>query len=1311
MAFVLVQHLDPHHKSALTHLLTAATSMPVLEITNNLRIEANCVYVIPPNASLSIAQGVLKLEPRRKRRNGRHSIDLFLESLALDQRERAIGVILSGAATDGTLGLEAIKAAGGITFAQDDSARYDSMPHSAIAAGCVDFVLGPEDIAKAISRIAKHPIVVRKPVELPSADDGQESAIAHDEAAPSSAGHDTPTNEGAHRGLTARRPRAGDDPYEEIVLRLGNHSGVEFSLYKSTTVKRRIARRMALKKQDSLEGYAGLLRRDAKELDALYRDILISVTGFFRNPEAFEVLKLKVFPRFFRQHVDEPVRIWAPGCSTGQEAYSIAMAFAESAENALRARKLHMFATDLNDALLDEARRGFYPTNLVRGVSPERLRRFFVEEEGGYRIVKSLRETMVFARQNVMSDPPLSRMDLVSCRNLLIYLETRLHRKVLATLHYALNPEGVLFLGASESVGGFTDLFEPIDKKHKIFSKKLGLTPTPHAPDKKVRGERPSPAPSHVQFEPARMAASKVDEPQGWRAEIQARREADRLTLRRYAPSGVLVNSDLQILQFRGTTGAYLEPPTGKARFDVLGMAREGLRLPLRSALDEARQTNETARRQQVRIKQNGATLSVNVEVIPLETAGERSFLILFEDAEHATRASPERSRGTTKTPRHATMKQVAELKRELSETRRYLQSIREDYEATSEELQASNEEAQSANEELQSINEELETSKEELESANEELITVNEEMTRRNDELNHLNNDLINLQTSTKLPIMLLGRDLTIRRFSPEAEKQLNLQAADIGRPVSGVRHNLDLADLDGFVKEAIMSVRENDREVQDKDGRWRLLRVHPYITADNGADGAVLVLMDIDKRKKMEQAVLEERDFADAIIRTAPDPLVVMSSDLRIQSANDAFYRTFRLSPADTEKRSIFEVDGAWETSSLPQLLEDTISRNSSFNDIEVALDFDRIGRRTMLLNARPVARAQGRNKLIVLGIRDITDVLAFQAQLRRSETRYRRLFEAAQDGVLILDLGSRKITDANPFITALLGYARDELLGKQLWEIGVLKDEKASQAAFRELLEKGQVRYEDLPLQAKSGESRQVEVIANRYDEDGMAVAQYSIRDITDRKRAEERERLLANELAHRGKNLLGVFQAMVSLSLSGTRSLAEAREALMQRVQALARSQSLLTGGGFEGARLAEIIRLEFKAFSDQVEAVGPDVILNPRAVQTFAILIHELATNATKYGALSRAGGSIAIAWSFDGAGAEARFKFRWQERGGPPVAPPAHKGFGSLLFERVLTQEFGAQPKVSFAPEGLTFEFEAPLPAVGAAPGRRDDGS
>lgn len=855
LGFVLVQHLDPTHESALTHLLGRVTTMPVSEVANGQAVLPNHVYVIPPNAGLAIQQGVLTIQPRQQTGGGLCSIDHFFQSLAKDQHERAIGVVLSGTATDGTLGLEAIKAEGGITFAQDGtSAKYDSMPQSAAAAGCVDFVLSPENIARELVRVARHPYMA--PVGT--------DPVASD-------------------------PKA----LMNILLLLRNSCGVDFSLYKPSTIQRRLARRVVLRKLNTLEAYAVFLQNNAAELGALHADMLISVTNFFRNPEAFEALPRIVFPKLIPPGREEAVRIWVPGCSTGQEAYSLAMSLEEyCGQIPGRAPRLQIFATDLNEAALEKARRGLYARSLVPEVSPERLRRFFVEEDGGYRVSKRIRELCVFARQSILSDPPFSHMDLISCRNLLIYLEPEAQKKILPAFHYALKPGGFLFLGASESVGAFSDLFECADKQQKIFSKKPGRTPVFRLADSR----------SHAAASPPIPSANSGGAPEAIRAEPGAQREADRVTLQQFGPPGVLVNAEWQVLEFRGSTEAYLELPAGKASFDVLRMAREGLALPLRAALNQAKKEGRTVRQGNARIRQRGGTRAVDLQIIPLRNLKERCYLILFVETERGSAGCqpvpPSASRLGAGTQGAAAgsnsalerrenpsreSRRLAELERALAEARDERQSLQKEHEATNEEFQAANEELQSANEELQSVNEELETSKEELESTNEELITVNEETVHRNAELNRLNSDLNNLQTSVHLAVVLLGRDLTIRRFSPLAEKAFNLLASDLGRPIGALKHSLDFPGLEQFLAQVIDTARVEEREVRDKAGRWYLLRARPYRTLDDKIDGAALVLVDINALKLSERAAEAARAGLEQLAEDKDELMGILTHDLK--------------------------------------------------------------------------------------------------------------------------------------------------------------------------------------------------------------------------------------------------------------------------------------------------------------------------------------------------------------------------------------------------------------------------------------------
>ena len=819
MAFVLVQHLAPSHPSALAEILQRVTVMPVREVQDEPAVLPNNVYVIPPGRSMIIAAGKLQLLPREGR--GAHRpIDQFFRSLSEERRHQAIGIVLSGTATDGTLGLEAIKGEGGITFAQDASAQYEGMPHSAISSGAVDFVLPPEAIANEIVRISQHPYAVPAP-QIGSPDE--------------------------------------EPNYAQIVKLLHHATGVDFSHYKRNTLYRRITRRMVLQKTTSLGDYVRFLQQTPAEVEALYQDILINVTSFFRDPGAFEALKSVVFPRLVKDRSPhDPVRVWTLGCSQGQEAYSVAMCYAEFSEMTGNAVPLQLFATDLNANGIETARTGIYPKDIIQDVSPERLRRFFAEVDGTYRISKQIRDVCVFSRHNVLSDPPFSRIDIITCRNLLIYLEPVLQQKIVPTLHYALKPHGFLWLGSSETIGSHRNLFEADDLKHKIYIKKPGPSPS--------LGHFPL---QHGGLPRAQFAPLVVPRPQGGG---DLPREADRMLVTKYAPPSVLVSADLDILQYRGETGAYLAPAAGRASLNLLKMLREGLVVAVRSAVMRAGKEGVPVRDERLRVKSDGGYREVSIEVIPVKAGlpNEGGFLILFEEVgdDHADGRQAKTS-ATMPGSAAGSLADLdsARLAQELSATREYLQSVIEQQEAANEELQSANEEVQSANEELQSINEELETSKEEIQSSNEELATVNDELNNRNAELNRLNNDLVNLIASVQMAIVMLGPDLRVRRFTPMAEKLLNLIAADVGRPIGDIKLNLEnLSDLEPLFMEVLDTVNAREREVRDKNGRWHLLRIRPYRTLDNRIDGVVMVLVDVDALK---QSHAELRAHAEELAR----------------------------------------------------------------------------------------------------------------------------------------------------------------------------------------------------------------------------------------------------------------------------------------------------------------------------------------------------------------------------------------------------------------------------------------------------------
>lgn len=936
MAFVLVQHLDPTHESALTLLLGRATGMTVSEARHKLALQPNQIYVIPPNKIMGIVGRKLTLLPRKDGRETNASIDYFLESLADEEGNAAIGVILSGNGSDGTEGLRAIKTAGGITFAQEEkSAKYPGMPGSAITAGCVDFVLPPEKIARELARISGHPYVVPgRPA------DGDRAAPIEDKA------------------------------FLEILTTLRQRFAVDFTHYKSATLQRRIQRRMVLHKFEDLKEYGQYLRNHQGEVKELFNDILIHVTGFFRDPGVFQSLKKRAFPRMVKgKPTEDTLRIWVPGCSTGEEVYSIAITLLEFLQDKKLHFQLQVFGTDINEMALEKARAGFYPESINSEVSGDRLRRFFTRVEGGYRINKAVREMCIFARQNVVADPPFSNLDLISCRNVLIYLGQPLQRKIFPLFHYALKSNsGLLLLGASETIGGFADLFALVDKKTKLYSKKGTYTRpavTFSPPFPQSTADRPD-----SKSKPVEMPTNLGD----------VQKQADRIMLAHYSPTGVVINRQLEVLQFRGRTGEFLEHPHGEASLHLLKMAREGLLVDLRAATTSAMKQNSRIRREHVRVKQNGHFAEVAIEVVPFQVppARERYFLVLFERMPRPlTEIEQRKLRGKAdRARRGAENAELGRLREELGSTRESLQAIIEEQEATNEELRSANEEIMSSNEELQSTNEELETAKEELQSTNEELTTLNEELENRNTEAETINNDLHNLLASVNIPILILGPDLKIRRFTAVAEKMFNLIPADIGRPITDIALRVEVPNFPKLVLDVIDSLVTKELEVRDKDGHWWSVRIRPYKTTDNKIDGAVVALVDIDVLKASAESISHVREFADAVVNAVHQPLLVLDGDLNVTSANREFCRAFKVNVKDTLNRRVYELgDGQWNIPRLRTLLEDVLPSNSEFTGFEVAHHFPGIGQKTMRLNARRLGDDGSRWPLILLAIEDVS------------------------------------------------------------------------------------------------------------------------------------------------------------------------------------------------------------------------------------------------------------------------------------------------------------------------------------------------
>jgi two-component system, chemotaxis family, CheB/CheR fusion protein len=970
MAFVLIQHLSPDRHSLLTEILARVTQMRVREAKQGMSIEPNQVYVIPPNTKMWLDGGVLQLSPREKIAGKYMPGDAFFVSLAADREHKSIGVVMSGGDGDGSLGLTAIKAAGGVTFAQcENSAKFDSMPHTAVATGNVDFVLSPEQIAAQLVQISRNPLWT-----------SPQPLIATDELV------------------------AAPTALATIFTLLKSTTGVDFSHYKPKTLDRRIQRRMLLCKLENLTEYAAYLQADPREIKALYEEILIHVTSFFRDPEAFELLKTKVFETITQQKsVELPIRIWVAGCSTGEEVYSIAICLLEFLAERVIQPPIQIFATDISELAIEKARSGVYTENQMGEVSTERRHRFFYPVEGGYHISKAVRELCVFARQDLSSDPPFSNVDLISCRNVLIYLGDALQQRIMPIFHYSLNTNGFLLLGTSESTGKSADLFTVIEKKQRIYQKNLMATQ------------------STFLFNPSNYPAIKVVDPHEDRQSVPAaiqglnlQEKVDRLIADRYTPVGVVVDDKMQVLQLRGEIDRYLKLVSGVANLNLFNLVRSGLLLELRAAIYQAEQSNSTVTKNGLRLEQSDRNNRFNLQVIPFDvpTVAERRFLILFEDApiiaiSNDGQIDPALAQGDLAQENSRLRQELTTAIQERAATQEYLRAVIQEQEYSNQDLKVANEEILSSNEELQSTNEELETAKEEIQATNEELNTTNDELRRRNAELDIVNNDLTNLLASMNIPILMLTNDLRIRRFTPMAQKLFNFIATDTGRPLSDIRTNLNIADLDALILEVLETLTLKELEVQTQTGYWYTLRIRPYRTIENQIDGVVLILIDIDTLKRSASIVEAGRNYAQAIVETVQIPLLVLEADFRVNTANRSFCETFQVSQRATANSTIFELgNGQWNIPGLRSILEDIFAKNTILTNLEVEHLFEHIGQKTMLLNALKII-AVGDTPRILLSIEDIT--VAKRAEVVRKQ------FETERARLLTLEQSARQAAEA--------------------------------------------------------------------------------------------------------------------------------------------------------------------------------------------------------------------------------------------------------------------------------------------------------
>lgn len=932
MAFVLVTHLAPDQRSFLSEIVERYTEMPVLSVEDGQRPQPNHLYVLLPNQALALSEGVFRVEQRPAHDRIPRTIDKFFHSLAIDQKSHAIGVVLSGADSDGALGLKAIKGEGGIALVQSpDSAMHSGMPRSSIAVDHVDLVIPPGEIAIELGRLAHQ---FTRP-EVRSLEDG--TAAPDDEMS-----------------------------FQKILLLIRSLSGLDLRQYKPETIRRRIARRMILLRIERLADYFRFLQIRGDELRTLHEDVLINVTRFFRDPGFWESLHANVLPLLFQDRsAEKPIRIWCAGCSTGEEAYSLAILMLEYLSQHNLDTPLQIFGTDASDQAIETARIAIYPETLAAEISPERLRRYFLKTDHGYQASKRVRDTCIFARQNLCNDPPFSHIDILSCRNVMIYFNQELQRRVMLTFHYALEPGGYILMGMSEGLRDYGEVFSTVNRKHKIYMKTGASLPVSYEPPR-----------SYAITRQGGVTRATFAEMEGhlW-PELELQRAANRIVLARFGPPGLIIDDHMNVLQARGQTSQFLEITPGAVNWNLLRVLRGGIANEVRTATERALRENLPASAMATILDDENHMRHLQVDVLPITSAAARPrcFLILFQIMKPAADGkAPE-----LPLPLQLTVDEkerlLAQLRQDLASTRYHLQSLVEERDARNQELVSANEEIQSANEELQSTNEELETTKEELQSANEELQTVNDELQQRNSVLTQTGNDLTNLLNSVNIPLLMLTSSLQIRQFTPPMQRLLNVRASDIGRSISEIRLQLSIENIEPVLTEVLETLGTRELEVQDREGRWHMLRVRPYRTLDNKIEGLVVVLMDIDQLRRSQQHLVDARDFARSVVESVPVPIVVLNRDLTIRTVNTAFRDLAQLPLKELDGRSLPElvnllwgVDGFRDR--LNYLLQAPVGTAIEFDHVSTTLQ-----QKTLLIKAQ--ALSTDGSRVLLLMVEDIT------------------------------------------------------------------------------------------------------------------------------------------------------------------------------------------------------------------------------------------------------------------------------------------------------------------------------------------------
>ena len=1257
IAFVLVQHLAPDKSSLLAELIAKSTDMPVMEATDGTVVEGRHIYVIPPDATLTIQHGVLQLSKPAPPRQYRWPIDTFFSSLAEDQGDNAVAIVLSGSGSDGARGLQAVKDCGGLVLAQAgfDHVAMSGMPASAAATGFVDDVLQVEHMPE---RLLTH--------------------LAYLRATQGSKGPD-----GARQDLAGHLQTISSLVRAEV--------GHDFSQYKEKTLVRRIQRRMQVVQTDTVPGYIDYLKKNPQELENLFRELLISVTEFFRDPEAFEALQQQAIPMLLADKgATDTLRVWIPACATGEEAYSIAIAFAEAiAQLGGGGPKVQIFATDIDDRAVTAARSGRYRGPLP-GVSPERLERWFVADGEHFVVVKRIREMIVFSPHSAIKDPPFSRLDLVSCRNLLIYLNSELQEHLIRTFHYSLHTGGILMLGPSESLGRNTALFSTLDKKHRLYVRRSdGRNALPVAiPRRPVN--------------PREIARQLTPRTTGGEDAID--RSARKL-LERHMPAYVVIDGNQDVLRFSGDTGRYLGPSSGTASLNLFGLLHKGLRAPARAAVQQALSKRSTVTQEGQMLAPGGERVIVSLIAEPIadepgnndrRTASQLCLLMFKDVPAPATAVLPDVP--AAKSNASADARRVQELELELATTREQLHTAIDELETANEEMKSANEEYQSVNEELQSSNEELETSKEEMQSINEELQTVNVELHSKNEVLARLNSDLQNLLESTQIATLFLDSSLHVSGFTPAISDLFHLREGDHGRPITEITARIPYPELRQDVKQVLRTLAMVERVLQGgADGAVYLLRMRPYRTTDNVIDGVVLTFIDITERQQHEY----ERGRLAAIVESSQDAIIGHAIDGTIHTWNKGAEQMFGYPASRVLGKSL----GMLLPKEADQHLRDMLSTcagTSAQNVMEMSWQHQNGTLIQVSVRCSPIFDPSG---AIVGGstiVRDITGQQRAARKLQQSERRLAAIIEQTSVGVAQTDLTGR-FELVNPRLCEIVGRSAEELRKLRMQDLVRPEDRAESEAKFQALVAGGAPFNAEKSYVRPDGSTVWVsKYVSLINDDDGRpAHAVAVVLDITRRKREGEHRELLLHELNHRVKNSLATVQAIAMRTIASATDLASFREAFMSRLLALSGTHDLLAREAWRGVELRDLVDAELTPYTEagrqSPDIEGEPVHLNPRTAVALSLALHELATNAGKYGALSTAEGRVDVRWTVLTRSEQPWLELVWSESGGPAVGPPSRRGFGSRLIAEGITHELGGDVSLDFPVTGIVCRIAIPL--------------